>query len=96
MEHETKQVILRAALTTARRHGLYNMTRSQIAATAGVSPALVSHYFADMMGLRTAVVKAAIERVNFLDVLAEALARRDYHAMRAPAEVKRAALNTLA
>lgn len=92
----TKETILRAGLVAARKHGLYTMIRRQVAKAAKVSPALVSHYFGNMSELRTAVIKESIVRAQFLDVLAEALGRRDYHALRAPAEVKRAALATIA
>lgn len=92
----TKETILRAGLTAARKHGLYTMIRRQVAKVAKVSPALVSHYFGDMTELRTAVIKESIKRAQYLDVLAEALGRRDYHAIRAPADVKREALKTLA
>jgi AcrR family transcriptional regulator len=80
----------------ARKHGLYDMTRKQVAADAGVGNGTVTLHFGDMVGLRRAVVQQCIERLQFLDVLAQALSRRDFHASRAPADVKRAALDTIA
>lgn len=92
----TKADILNAALHCARRHGLYDMTRAQVAREAGTGNGTVSFHFHDMNGLRTEVIKASIKTGKFLDVLAQALTRKDYHAVRAPADVKRAALETLA
>lgn len=92
----TKETILRAGLNSARKHGLYTMTRRQVAKTAKVSPALISHYFENMPALRGAVISEAIARCQFMDVLATALGARDPVAMKAPAEIKREALKTIA
>ena len=92
----THAAILDAALTCARRTGLYTMTRRQVAKRARVAPATVSFHFVDMVELRRACVRYVIQHAMPLEVLAHALARRDPIAVKAPAEMKRAALDTLA
>lgn len=93
---KTKQEILNAALKCARRHGLYDMTRSQIAREAGTATGTVSFHFTDMIGLRRAIVRHCTTSLKYLDVLGQALAKKDTLAVRAPADVKRAALEALA
>lgn len=95
-KEQTRDDVLKAACNAARKHGLYTMTRKHVADEAGVSPGTVSFHFADMAGMRRAVIQRAIKKVKFLGVLAQALARRDPDAVKAPAAVKREAMNTLA
>jgi AcrR family transcriptional regulator len=96
MTTTTKQDILNAALKCARRRGLYDMTRTQIARAAGTATGTVSFHYTDMLGLRRAIVRHCVERLKFMDVLGQALARKDSLAVRAPADVKREALKALA
>jgi AcrR family transcriptional regulator len=92
-----KSKILKAALWCARRYGLYKMSRQQIAKRAHVSTGAVSFHYGSMEGVRDAVIQHSIDgRGAYLDVLAEALGRRDARAAQAPAELKREALDTLA
>ena len=102
----TRNALLSAALKQARKHGLYNIRRVDVAAAAvvphpgttrkRVAPSLVSHYFESMAGLRNAMIAHMIDTHSYIDVLAQALAERDPVAMKAPAGLKREALNTLA
>ena len=71
------------------------MTRVQVATQADKATGTVSFHFGSMKGLRTAIVKHTIEHAQYLDVLAQALSQHDYHAVRAPEKIKRAALDTL-
>lgn len=102
----TRNALLSAALKQARKHGLYNMRRVDVASAAvvphpgttrkRVAPSLLSHYFGSMAGLRKAVITHIIATHSYIDVLAQALAERDPDASKAPAGLKREALNTLA
>ena len=92
-----RAALLERARRTAERVGLYTMSRADVAKAAGVSDALVSHHFGTMNDLRGALIQAAIGgQSSYLGVLAQALTMRDRRAAVAPAEVKRAALNTAA
>lgn len=93
---KTDDAILRAALACARKYGFAKMTRDQIAEHAGVAVGSLNYHFETMEKLRNAVVKRIIETHLFIDVLAGAIAARNYHALRAPAELKQLASETLA
>jgi AcrR family transcriptional regulator len=93
---QTRKDVLVAACKVARRDGLYTMKVRDVADEANVSHGTVLFHFEVMDKLRTAVVKHTIETHAYLDVLAQALTRGDYHAVRAPAGLKREALKTAA
>ena len=65
-----------------------------VASQAGVSPGLVSARLGTMAELRRAVMRAAVA-AGTLRVVAEGLAMGDKHAMRAPVELRAAALSSL-
>lgn len=94
----TRGEILAAACDAAREFGLYDMTRAQIAKKAKTATGTVSFHYGDMETLRKEVVRQCIASPTGknLRVLATALAAKCTVAVRAPAEVKREALNTLA
>lgn len=71
----TKQAILISALTLARKTGLMQFTRLQLAEHAACSEANVSYHYGTMDKLRTAVVVFAVES-EAVDVLAQARALR--------------------
>lgn len=83
------------AMVLAQRRGYLAVTREMIAEHAKVSPALVSHYLGTMKNLRRTMVRKAIDE-PVLSVLAQAIAARDTHAMRAPDELRKRALASLA
>jgi len=91
----TKELILKAALATARKDGLYAMTRDDVAKAAKVAMGSVNFHYTTMGELRRAVIRHAIAKHQYLDVLAEALVARDTLAVRAPAGLKREAIATL-
>lgn len=83
------------ALTIAERQGLAAVTREKIAKASGVSEALVSYHLGTMAELRRKMIREAITR-RCLKVLAQALAAGDRHAQKAPEDLKREALASLA
>lgn len=90
-----KEAILESALAMAAAHGYHQMTRQQIAAHAQVSPALVSHYLGTMEAMRRDVMRHAV-KVKNLAVIAQGLALKDRHALRAPSDLQHAAGASLA
>lgn len=86
--------LLEAALEVAQAQGFSKMTRQAIAEKVGVTPGLVTHRFSTMQELRRLVMRQAVKR-EILPIIAEGLALRDAHAMKAPDSLKRKALRTL-
>lgn len=86
--------IMAAALRVSATVGYNRITRDDIALAAGCSPALVSDALGTMCSLRRALMRAAIAR-RVLPVVAQGLALRDPHALRAPAELRAAAAASL-
>jgi hypothetical protein len=82
--------ILDAALRVAEHVGYNRMTRDDIALAAHCSPALVSEVLGTMPALRRSIQRAAIAR-GIVSIVAQGLALRDPHAMRASQELKDAA-----
>ena len=74
--------ILDAALILAEELGYMNMTRTQIADAAGVTPGLITYYYHTMPQLRRDVMRAAVRR-GILPIIAQGLAARDPHAQKA-------------
>lgn len=83
--------ILACAMTEAKRHGYNNVTREAIAARANCASGLVSHYFGTMLQMRRAIMSEAI-RTRELRIIAQGLADGHPKAMRAPVELKQAAV----
>jgi len=95
---KTKGEVFAAALWCAQHDGLYNMTRAQIAKRAATATGTVSFHYGEMLDVRRAIVRWCITNPSIpnLKVLATAIAHKDTIAVRAPAELKRLALDTLA
>lgn len=87
--------ILAAAVEAARDHGYTRLTREQVATRIGVAPSLIPHYMGSMTSLRRKIMREAV-RVECLPVIAQGLAMRDPHAMRAPEELRQRAAQHLA
>ncbi len=87
--------ILAAAVEAARDHGYTRLTREQVAARIGISASLVPHYIGSAADLRRKVMREAV-RVECLAVIAQGLAVRDPHALRAPEELRQRAAQHLA
>lgn len=86
--------ILAAAVRLAETKGYTKVTRDDIALAAGCSPALVSEMFGTMVCLRRACMRAAIAN-EVLAVVAQGLAARDPHAMKAPLALRELAAASL-
>jgi AcrR family transcriptional regulator len=79
--------ILAAAVRLSVTTGYTRVTRNDIALAAGCSPALVSEMFGTVVCLRRDIMRAAVAN-HVLPVIAQGLALRDPHALRAPAELR--------
>ena len=88
---ERRAQILGAALVVAARIGYNRMGRSDIAAEAGVSDALVSKYFNTMLQMQRATLRRAV-KVEHHTVIAQGLIAKDRIVMKIPDELKQAAL----
>lgn len=86
--------LLRCAVALAEADGYTNITREAIAREAGVSEALVSARLGTMPAMRRAVMRAAVTE-EVLAVVAQGLAARDAHAMKAPEALRRRAAEYL-
>jgi AcrR family transcriptional regulator len=86
--------ILAAALQLAPTKGYAQLTRDDIAARAKVPPSLITYHFGTMPNLRRSIMREAV-RVNCLPVIAQGLACRDRHALKASPELRVRALESL-
>lgn len=91
MREDRAAKVLGAACHLANKYDLSAVTRSRVAASAGVSDATVSNAFGGMDALLVAVMSEAVSR-PLLKVLAQGLAMGDPIALAAPDDVKYAAL----
>lgn len=93
---ERKAQILRAALDLCSARTTYTrVTRDQIAERAGVPPSLITYHLGSMTDLRRHIMREAI-RSECLAVIAQGIAARDRHAMKAPEDLRARALQSLA
>lgn len=68
-----KKILDTAVRLVASGRGKYlAVTRAQVARSARVSPALVSHYFGDMAALREGIMREAI-RLKILPIIAQGI-----------------------
>jgi len=91
---ERKAQILSTALTLCETASYARVTRDQIAERAGCAPTLVAYHFGTMPALRRDIMREAV-RVECLPVIAQGLALRDSHALKAPEELRQRALQSL-
>lgn len=82
--------LLAAALYLAARGGLDCLTHAAIAYQASVSPGLVVARLGTARQIRRSVMRAAVDR-RILPIVAEGLALRDPHALRADLALRLAA-----
>ena len=87
--------ILNVALDLAKEIGYNKMTRDGIAERAGISMGLVTKYFKTMTQLRRAVIRAAIA-CEIPEIIAQGLANKDDHALKAPDKLKAKAIKLIA
>lgn len=79
--------ILDAALRLAEADHYNFITREAVAEAAGVSPALINSVHGTMVGLKRAVLTAAVER-RVVPVVAQGLGDRHAIALAAPEDLK--------
>ena len=92
---DRKQQILTAAIKVAGRPGGWGkLTRDAVAKEAGCAEGLVSKYFGTMIAFRRSIMRAAIQARN-LAVVSQGLAAGYTNALKAPPELKAAAVETL-
>lgn len=92
---DRREEIILTFIGIARIKGYQTVTREQVAASMGVSPALVTRYFNESMSeLRETVMKECVER-RVLRIIAQGLSVNDPTACEAPHEIKTKAANLL-
>jgi len=89
-----KLAILAAAVALAEKHGCDHLSRTDVAALAGVTGQLIHHYYGTMGALREGVMRYAVAHRN-LAIIARGLASFDPVAQSAPLSVQKAALKRL-
>ena len=89
-----KDHILRVALVAAKEFGYTSVTRNMLAERAKVSPGLVTHYFASMVQLKRAIMRAAVEH-KIPEIVAQGLSMGDKNAQKASPELKALAATVL-
>ena len=91
---DRKVELFEHALDISSSTGYMQLTRKAIADRSQVSEGLVTHYFGTMENLRRDIMRAAIKR-ELLPILAQGLAMRDKHALKAPAELQKKAATSI-
>jgi AcrR family transcriptional regulator len=91
----SKAIMLDSAVRLASRIGYQNVTRRVLAQESGTANSTVSYHFGSMEKLRTSIIKRAIE-LGHCAVVAQGIAARDWHALRAPQILKDAAAKFIA
>jgi|SRR6186713_266210 len=87
-------LLIDTVLKLAAKHGLANLTRDQIADAASVSPGLVSARLGTMVAMRRTVMRQAVARGD-VKVVAQGIAMRDPHALKAPPELRQKAADLM-
>ena len=90
-----KEHILATALALSELNGYTKITRDDIAEAAGVSMGLITHYFETMNQLKRDVMRAAVKR-GYVAIIAQGLANKDRHALKASKELKIQAADLIA
>lgn len=93
---DRRAAILDAAIQLAALPGGWaNLTRGSIARAANCSEALPSRYFGTMTNFRRDIMREAINRLEF-KIIAQGIVSGDPTATKAPDEIKRSALSSIA
>lgn len=91
---ERRVQILDAAVALAEETDYRELTKRGVAERAGVSPSLVLAHFNTMTQMRRAVLRHAISK-GVIKVIGQGLAAQDSHAMKAPEELRRRAVEQM-
>lgn len=92
-----KEEIITAAMIVAQRDGFNNLQREAVAQQAQCANGSVNRYFGNMNQLRNAVMRRAVKsNPPVLSIVATGLAMNHTQAVKAPDDVKQAAIKSLA
>jgi len=83
---DRREEVLAVALALSIEGCYRNVTRRGIADRIGITPQAIQHHIGTMAVLRRDIVRAAI-RVECLPVIAQAMAYKDPHVMKAPKDL---------
>lgn len=86
--------ILGVALDVAEKSGFSKLSRTEVAEQCGVSSSLIQYHFKTIPNFKRDVMRYAI-KTERLSVIAEGLATRNPHALKAPQELKDRAIASL-
>lgn len=78
--------ILTVALALAEQIGYAKVTRDAIAERVSLTPQAIQHHIGTMAALRRDLMRRAVA-VECLPVIAQGMANKDPHALKAPAEL---------
>tara|TARA_R100000541_G_scaffold8848_2_gene16460 strand:+ start:1680 stop:1979 length:300 start_codon:yes stop_codon:yes gene_type:complete len=78
--------VLDVALSLSVSVGYLRVTRDAIAKQVGLTPQAIQHHIGTMAKLRRAIMRKALAD-ECLPVIAQGLANRDEHALKAPADL---------
>ena len=91
---ERRQNLLQAARQICERDGLQALSVTAVGKKSGISQSAVSQHFTTRQQMTRALMRAAIEN-EWLIVIAQGVSCRDPDALKAPDELKKAALSHL-
>lgn len=86
--------ILAGALEIAKRDGYARVTRDAVAHYVGISSSLIPHHMGTMEEFRRKIMREAL-RTECLPVIAQGIAARDRHALKASPELRAKALQSI-
>lgn len=89
-----REEILKAGLLVAEKHGYSKVTREKIAAELEISGPAIQYHFRTMQQLRNDLMRFAVKKCN-LRVIAQGIAANDKTALKAPAGLRRQALEAI-
>jgi AcrR family transcriptional regulator len=92
---DRREQCIETALELAKDKPYYQVTRNEIADAVGIAGSVVQWHFGTVKNMRRDIMRAAI-KAEHLDVIAQGIANRDPHALKAPAELRTRALVALA
>ncbi len=84
---DRREEVITTAVQLSIMHGYTRVTRGMIAAAVCLTPQAIQHHIGTMENLRRDVMRRAIAD-KCLAVLAQGMANRDKHALKAPDELK--------
>ncbi len=80
---DRREEILAVAVRLSALAGYRNVTRNQIAEVVGLTPQAIQHHIGTVANMRRDIMRKAIADEN-LTVIAQGMANKDEHALKAP------------